>query len=66
VLLTGTLAGMRVQYASHEAEGLVRGMKRLRRAYVDLGPGITPYLITGWSDDREGLVRSYTLGPHRG
>jgi hypothetical protein len=58
-LLTGTLAGMRVQYASHEDEGLVRGMNRLRRAYVDLGPGITPYLITGWSDDRDGLVRSY-------
>jgi hypothetical protein len=66
VLLTGTLTGMRVQYASHEDEGLVRGMNRLRRAYVDLDPGITPYLITGWSDDREGLVRTYTLGPHRG
>jgi hypothetical protein len=29
VLLIGTLTGMRVQYASHEDEGLVRGMKPL-------------------------------------
>ena len=32
VLLTGTLTGMRVHYASHEDEGLVRGMNRLRHA----------------------------------
>jgi hypothetical protein len=65
VLATGTLTGMRVQYASHEDAGLVRGMNRLRRAYVDIDPGIAPYLVTGWSDDSEGLVRTYTLGPHR-
>ena len=65
VLANGTLTAMRVQYASHEDAGLVRGMNRLRRAYVDLDPGIAPYLVTGWSDDAEGLVRTYTLGPHR-
>ena len=27
---------------------------------------VTPYLITGWSDDREGLVRTYTLVPQPG
>jgi hypothetical protein len=65
VLATGTLTGMRVLYASHEDAGLVRGMNRLRRAYLDLDPGIAPYLVTGWSDDAEGLTRTYTLGPHR-
>jgi hypothetical protein len=65
MLLTGTLTGMRVHFASHEDEGLVRGMNRLRRAYVDLDPGVAPYLITGWSDDLDGVVRTYTLGPNR-
>jgi hypothetical protein len=65
VLATGTLTGMRVQYASHEDAGLVRGMNRLRRAYVDLDPGIGQYLVTGWSDDAAGLSRTYTLGAHR-
>ena len=39
VLLTGTLTSMRVHYASHEDLQLVRGMNRLRRAYVDIDPG---------------------------
>ena len=65
VILTGTLTSMRVHYASHEDAGLVRGMNRLRRAYLDLDPGIEPYLITGTHDDAVGLMRTYTMGPNR-
>ena len=65
VLLTGTLTGMRVHYASSEDAALVTGMNRLRRAYVDLDPGVAPYLVTGTSDDFAGLSRTYTMGPER-
>ena len=65
VILTGTLTSMRLHYASHEDAGLVRGMNRLRRAYLDLDPGIEPYLITGTHDDAVGLMRTYTMGPNR-
>jgi hypothetical protein len=65
VLLTGTLTSMRVHYASHEDAQLVRGMNRLRRAYLDLDPGMEPYLVTGVSDDLPGITRTYTMGPGR-
>ena len=65
VLLTGTLTSMRVHFASHEDAQLVRGMNRLRRAYVDIDPGIAPYLLTGLTDDLPGIVKTYTMGPHR-
>jgi len=65
VTLTGTLTSMRVHYASHEDAQLVRGMNRLRAAYVDLDPGITPYLIAGYTDDGRGISQTYTMGPKR-
>jgi hypothetical protein len=65
VLLTGTLTSMRVHYASHEDAQLVRGMNRLRRAYVDIDPGVAQYLVAGYSDDIEGITRTYTMGPQR-
>ena len=65
VLLTGTSTSMRVHFASHEDAQLVRGMNRLRRAYVDIDPGIAPYLVTGLTDDLPGIVQTYTMGPHR-
>ena len=65
VALTGTLTAVRVHNASHEDAQLVRGMNRLRRAYLDIDPGIEPYLIAGFSDDDAGLSRTYTMGPSR-
>jgi hypothetical protein len=65
VLLTGTLAAMRVHYASHEDYQLVRGMNRLRHAYVEMDPGIAAYLVAGYTDDADGLTRTYTMGPAR-
>jgi hypothetical protein len=65
VLLTGTLTAMRVHYASHEDLQLVRGMNRLRRAYVDIDPAVAQYLVSGYSDDTAGITRTYTMGPQR-
>jgi len=65
VILTGTLTSMRVHFASHEDAQLVRGMNRLRHAYVDIDPAIATYLVAGIHDDRAGLNRTYTMGPSR-
>ncbi len=66
MLLTGTLTSMRVHYASHEDAQLIRGMNRLRHAYVDIDPGHrAPYLIAGHTDDGEGIGQTYTMGPDR-
>jgi hypothetical protein len=65
VLLTGTLTAIRVGNASQEDYLIVLGMNRLRRAYVDLDPGLAPYLVTGTGDDPDSVGRTYTLGPQR-
>jgi hypothetical protein len=65
MLLTGTLTSMRVHYASHEDAQLVRGMNRLRHGYVDIDPGIQPYLVAGHTDDVAGILQTYTMGPQR-
>jgi hypothetical protein len=65
VMLTGSLTTLRVLNASMEDAMLVRGMNRLRRAYVDLDPGIEPYLVTGTYDDLAALGKTYTMGPQR-
>ena len=62
LLLTGTLTTVRVHYASLEDAQLVRGMNRLRAGYVELDPGLEPYLTTGFTDDGPGLLRTYALG----
>ena len=65
VVLTGSLTTLRVLNASMEDAMLVGGMNRLRRAYVELDPGILPYLTAGTYDDRAGISRTYTMGPQR-
>lgn len=65
VLATGTLTALRVNNASQEDFFLVRGMNRLRRAYVDLDPGVADYLVAGTTDDLDGVGLTYTMGPVR-
>jgi hypothetical protein len=65
VLLTGTLTSVRVHYASHEDAQLVRGMNRLRHAYVDIDPVVADYLVAGHTDDITGINQTYTMGPSR-
>jgi hypothetical protein len=47
-------------------ESMVIGMNRLRAAYVDLDPGVAPYLVTGITDDLIGVRRTYGMTRTRG
>ena len=64
-LVVGSLTALRVALASQEDAQLVRGMNRLRAAYVDLAPEIAPYLTASTRDDDAGLMATYTLGNRR-
>jgi hypothetical protein len=62
VLVMGTLTQIRVVNASIDDASTVLGMNRLRAAYLDLDPGIAPYLITSAHDDQKGLMETYLMG----
>lgn len=64
-LVLGTLTGARVHNASHDDAALVIAMNRLRAAYLELDPGIAPYLMTGTTSDQAGLMRTYVMGIRR-
>lgn len=64
-LVLGTLTAARVHNASHDDAAMVLGMNRLRAAYVDLDPGIAPYLVAGTTTDRDGLMQTYLMGARR-
>jgi len=64
-LVVGSLTALRVGLASQEDAQLIRGMNRLRAAYVDLVPEIEPYLTASTRDDQAGLMATYTLGNRR-
>ncbi|CAN7482962.1 hypothetical protein [Knoellia sp. LjRoot47] len=64
-LVLGSLTALRVGLASQEDAQLVRGMNRLRAAYVELAPEIEPYLTASTRDDQAGLMATYTLGSRR-
>lgn len=65
LLVTGTLTTFRVANASQEDYMFIKGMNRLRAAYVHIDPTLAPYFITGLSDDRAGVHQTYTMGPKR-
>jgi hypothetical protein len=64
-LVLGTLTAARVHNASADDAAMLLGMNRLRAAYLELDPGIAPYLVTAATDDLEGLLRSYMMGQRR-
>jgi len=64
-LVVGSLTALRVALASQEDAELIRGMNRLRAAYVELAPEIAPYLTASTKDDEAGLMATYTLGNRR-
>lgn len=64
-LVIGSLTALRVCLASQEDAQLIRGMNRLRAAYVELVPEIAPYLTASTHDDERGLMATYTLGDRR-
>jgi hypothetical protein len=62
VLVLGTLTAQRVVNASVDDASTVLGMNRLRAAYLELDPGLEPFLITSWHDDQRGLMGTYLMG----
>ena len=66
MLVLGTLTGIRVANVMTDDESMVIGMNRLRAAYVDLDPGVAPYLVTGITDDLTGVRRTYGMTRTRG
>jgi hypothetical protein len=65
LFLTGTLTSFRVANASQEDFMFIKGMNRLRAAYLDIDPTLEPYFITGVTDDVTGIGQTYTMGPTR-
>jgi len=65
-VVIGFLTQVRVVNASHEDLMYVIAMNRLRAAYVELDPGIAPYLMASSHDDLAGSVQTYFfLGKRR-
>jgi hypothetical protein len=66
VFLLGIAAYARLVQINTEEFELVLAMNRLRRAYLQLEPGLERYFTTGHHDDERGLIASYMLdGPSR-
>ncbi|MDQ0676426.1 hypothetical protein QFZ36_003987 [Pseudarthrobacter siccitolerans] len=55
----GLLTQIRVTNVGLEDLMYVTAMNRLRAAYVDLDPGVEPYLMAAAHDDRAGADRTY-------
>lgn len=55
----GLLTQVRVLNVAQEDLMYVTAMNRLRAAYVDLDPGIAPYLMAAHHDDEAGSARTY-------
>jgi hypothetical protein len=61
VLLLGVATYVRLVQINNEEFKLVLAMNRLRHAYLQIEPGLEPYLTTGHHDDERGLVATYML-----
>jgi hypothetical protein len=60
-LFVGVATYVRLDEANMEDTLWVAGMNRIRHAYVRIRPGIEPFLITGWTDDMEGVGRTFLM-----
>ena len=60
-LFVGIATFVRLDEANIEDVTWAVGMNRIRNAYVRIRPGIEPFLITGWSDDLEGVGRTFLM-----
>jgi hypothetical protein len=59
VLFVGIATFVRLVEVNIEDTVWTLGMNRLRRAYLEMDPGLEPWLITGWTEDAAGLLRTY-------
>ena len=58
VYFLGFATVVRLAQINFEDARWVQGMNRIRHAYLELAPELEPYFVTGWHDDRAGLVQS--------
>ena len=59
VFFVGSSTFVRLNEINEEDLVWVQGMNRLRRAYLDIDPGIEPYLVTGSTEDVVGVLRTF-------
>jgi amino acid transporter len=61
VLFVGVATYARVVQVNNEDFIWLAGLNRIRHAWVELDPGIEPYLVTAQHDDARGIARSYAV-----
>lgn len=59
VVIVGQLTQLRVVSIGIEDLMYVLALNRIRSAWVDLDPGVAPYLMTSPHDDQAGSIRTY-------
>jgi hypothetical protein len=59
VLFVGLATFVRLNEINEEDLVWVQGMNRLRRAYLEIDPGLAEYFITGTTEDVTGVLRTY-------
>ncbi len=64
VLFVGLATYVRLLEINNEDHVWVRGMNRLRGAYLEIDPGLAPYFITGTTEDAEGIFRTFGSLPN--
>jgi hypothetical protein len=62
-LFVGLATFTRLDEVNMEDVLWVAGMNRIRHAYLEIGPGLAPYFVTGATDDPHGFEQ--TVGVHR-
>ena len=60
-LFVGVATFVRLDEANMEDTLWVAGMNRIRHAYVRMRPAVEPFLVTGWTDDLEGVARTFLM-----
>jgi hypothetical protein len=63
VLFVGLATYARLLEINNEDYMWVRGMNRLRGAYVEIDPGLADYFITGSTEDAMGIFRTFGADP---
>ena len=59
VLFVGVATYVRLLEINNEDYVWVRGMNRLRAAYLEIDPEIAPYFITGTTEDAYGIFKTF-------
>jgi hypothetical protein len=68
VLFVGLTTYVRLLEINNEDYVWVKGMNRLRGAYLEVDPSLEPYFITGTTEDAVGIFRTFgsdIVGPRR-